>query len=176
MFSKISISEIVFGHLGTMRNAASSKYSLSDLIVFIAIPIAAGILIFYLGWIFPENIYYTSTSVFGIFAGLLLNVQVAIFNIHNREWPSPSDAIELDLQADRKAARLIVLRELNVNIAYLIIVSALGIICSLVFYGLKNNSVIYSSIEMVIYVHFLLTFLMASKRSYLLFAQEYAAS
>ncbi|CAM3120801.1 hypothetical protein SPAN111604_04630 [Sphingomonas antarctica] len=173
MTSKIDLRDILVAHWQTLTTENGQGIYVWDAVTFYALPVALGCVSSWQGWLFNAQIYYTSTSVFGIFAGLLLNVQIGLFNIHVRNWRSPDNTLYKKALADVENAKRVTLRQLNANVSYLIMIASVGVVMSLIYYALPTNRGIYTAILIALYSHFLLSFLMSVKRSYLLFAQEY---
>ena len=173
MTSKISPATIVAAHAKTMRDDARHRVSTLDWIVFFGLPALAGFIAYYSGEKLTNEVFNGSASVFGIFVGLLLNVQVAIFGIFLRKPVQISDStakIVLEKQLVRRAR---VLRELNANIAYLILICTFGIALCMIFLSLSSNSSVFTGLVLSLYIHVILNLLMAVKRAFILFDAEY---
>jgi hypothetical protein len=119
------------------------------------------------------DFYNISITFFGIFIALLLNIQVAVFGIFLRKWEKPEDKRYADQIAKKAQDRNILLREVNTNISYLVLISFFALIIFLVFYTLKYIDGIFAAFSVFIYSHFLLTLLMIIKRSHAIFQGEY---
>lgn len=173
MSIKINPSDIVAGHLKTLRDDRTGRVSWFDWMIFFGLPIAIGFAVWHFNQLVTNEVFNGSASVFGIFVGLLLNVQVAIFGIFLRKPEKTEDpAAQIVLQR-QLARRGIVLRELNANIAYLILVCSSAIGLCVVFLGLAHNSAIYTGVVAFLYAHILLNMMMTVKRAFLLFDAEY---
>lgn len=173
MSAKISPVSIIRAHLATMRDDARESVSVADCLVFFGVPILVCVLISFSNERLTNEVFNGSASVFGIFVGLLLNVQVAIFGIFLRKpekSPDPAAQQVFDVQTSRRAR---VLRELNANIAYLILVCSLAIALCLLFLGLSSNFSLFTGLIAGLYVHVLLNLVMTVKRAFLLFDAEY---
>jgi hypothetical protein len=173
MTVKISPKDIVVGHLRTLQNDSTGRVSLIDWLVFYGLPIAAGIAVWYSGQMVTNEVFNGSASVFGIFVGLLLNVQVAIFGIFLRKPEKSEDAAAQILVEIQLARRGSALRELNSNIAYLILICSIAIGLCMIFLGLSHNSPWITGTITLFYTHILLNMMMTVKRAFLLFDAEY---
>lgn len=96
-----------------------------------------------------------------------------MFSIFQRKWDISSDpkveVIQRKVLEDRRS----LLTELNANISYLILVSCLALIASLVFYAEKWEKGAPPALMVLLYSHFLLTLVMIVKRAHALFHKEY---
>lgn len=173
MSAKISPITIISAHLATLRNDAKGTISVIDWIVFYILPALTFWLVGISDQRLTNEVFNGSASVFGIFVGLLLNVQVAIFSIFLRKPEKSSDPTAQAVNDALGQRRAIVLRQLNANIAYLILVSSLAIALCMIFLGTKFNSPWFTGAVAALYLHILLNLAMAVKRAFLLFDAEY---
>ncbi|WGJ14034.1 hypothetical protein QEV83_15425 [Methylocapsa sp. D3K7] len=125
------------------------------------------------GFAASKDIYNVSITFFGIFAALLLNLQVAAFGIFQRKWEIPGDQKMAEMQESTLKIRRVLLKEINSNISYLILVSSVAIIVFLLLYITDWKSALPSALAVCLYWHFILTLLMIIKRSHALFQREY---
>ena len=169
---KIEPSRIIIDHLASLKSAGSGKTSISDLTIFYIVPVLIGVL----AWLFLSlrgEVYNAALTFFGIFIGLLINVQVALFAIFQRKWNVPADVRSTEAQEATLALRGRLLKEANANISYLILVSCIGAIASLCLYISGAGDGWASATMSMIVAHFFLTLLMVIKRLHALFAKEY---
>lgn len=171
--TKISPWAIFTAHFATLRDYRTGRLSLADISLFFLVPVLIGAILLYRNELVSGDFYKESASVFGIFAALLLNVEVAIFGIFLRRWDRPDDPATLSVLHDRESKRRTVLKELNANLSYIIFICCLGIGLCMLFFGLETNKPVYTAAVAAIYVHILLSVMMASKRAFLLFDAEY---
>lgn len=88
---KLNIFGIISDHIKTLRNdgaARDSNVSFVDLAVFFALPAALAAWIAVSGIRFDTEALTFAVTIFAIFVGLLLNIQVLIFTSANRSGPS----------------------------------------------------------------------------------------
>lgn len=170
---KINIFHIVVRHIATLRNEASGKVAIADVLVFYIFPAVVSFLILYSDVDVNKSVYGFSVSVFSIFAALLLSVQIALFGIFQRGWKTDGDPRK-DVQSQRKRAeRNNLLRELNTNISYLTVICCTFISLLIIFYVFKINEKIEIFVFFYVFIHFVLTLFMVIKRSHALFQKEY---
>ncbi|MDI6028659.1 hypothetical protein QBK99_21005 [Corticibacterium sp. UT-5YL-CI-8] len=170
---KINVLGIVSGHLRTIRSAESNKFEKDDLIVFFAIPIVGGLTSYYFGITLKNDVFNTSISVFSIFSALLLNVQIALFSIYQRNWGRSNDEIVELMQKEDIGLKKRLLSELNTNISYMVLFSIVSVILFVIFYSFEFAIAFRGPVTVFIYLHFVLTLMMVVKRSHALFQKEY---
>lgn len=173
---KINVLSIVRGHWSTLYDARSNSRSLSDVVVFYGVPLAASIAAWYYGFVSNQNVYNVSITFFGIFVALLLNIQVAIFGIFQRKWDYSSDERIARIQTAVIKDRRRLLLEVNINLSYLIVVCCVALFIALLSFVQKYDTGFIPALMTFLYVHFLLTLLMVVKRAHALFHKEYRDS
>ena len=147
--------------------------SLIDIVIFFGIPAFGGGL-GYLGYVqISKDFYNASISFFGVFVALLLNFQVAAFGIYNRKRSPSEDEKTTYNQIQDMKIRKQLLKEINSNISYLIVVSIFAITLFLILYATENTGRVVAAMSWTIYIHFLLNLMMVVKRSHILFRKEY---
>jgi len=178
---KIDVFGIVRGHLATLYDIKSNRLDLDDMIIFFVIPIVLAALPWLTTLSIAKEGFNVSITFFGIFVALLLNIQVAIFSVFQREWREIANPRSRKLQAEELKDRNKLLGEINTNISYLMIIgcfalaSFLGLYLATSAQSLIDSLLgrIASSFCIIVYAHFLLTFLMVVKRAHALFQKEY---
>lgn len=170
--NKIAISDFLFRHFLSIFHRDDSKYPVSELVVFILLPIIVGFL-FCLDISSLDSDFYAATiSCYSIFAALLLSVQMALFGIFQRD-NGEKKGKNADQESDRIKERRILIRELNANVSFLIFLSIVAIIISLLFIVMKISEKIEIFFTMSILSHFALVAIVVVKRAYTLFDKEY---
>lgn len=160
MLDKINISKIVENHFNTLRNANTKKAEFDDYISFLIIPlIATGLLIWRKTFLDTNSINIIITTL-SILVGLFFNVIVLIFDIIKRD--------------KNNNIKNVVLKELQANIAYIILISIISILICLVTY-IDNCFVKYISNSVVFFLltNLIMTVLMVLKRMFHLFDKEF---
>lgn len=174
---KIDIRDIVSAHIRTLVNARTSRISFSDIIVFYILPVCFAVLIALDREQFPSTFYGMAISVFAIFAALLFSVQIALFSILQRDVAKSGPILE-----DKKRRVIIeeqtrnrrgLIREVNANISYLILVACLGVAMLLAFTLTPHLAVSRAAISSCLLSHFVLTVLLVVVRVHTLFDEEY---
>jgi hypothetical protein len=169
---KINICSIVIRHFGTLRNARGG-FPLSDALTFVVVPILFGAVLGWAGVCISASALELSTTVFSVFAALLLSVQVALYSVSLRQMQKPTDAkLEKHFESVKTNRRLLI-KELNDNISYLILLSVLYITIFLGAYIWGKQSSALSGVIAALYLHFLFTLLMVVKRASIVFSREY---
>lgn len=173
---KANILHILKAHLATLKVDGETRYHRPDILLFFLLPLLIAVIAWALGTTIDRDTFNVSISVFAIFSALLLNVQIALFSISQREWKREDDELSDDLKKKKLAERRELLGELNTNISYLIVVSCLAVTAFLGFYVVKEANSIATPISIWLYAHFFLTLLMVIKRAHALFQKEYEVS
>jgi len=172
---KINVFGIVAWHINTLRNA-ERKLSWSDICTFYGVPILLGVVFYVLCWTISKEALGLSITVFSIFAALLLSVQVALYSVSLRPLSEPDDPKKIKSFEEVKRSRDSLMKELNDNISYLILLSVVFITLLLACYVMEWVGSFASSTVFAIYVHFFLTLLMVVKRASIVFSREYESS
>ncbi len=170
---KVNFWQIIIDHLGTLRDNVSKRISFIDIFIFFVVPVLGGILSYLMQVKASKDFYNVSVAYFGVFVALLLNFQVAAFGIYNRKWSISSDEKLSQNQLEELTIRRQLLKEINANISYLILISIFSILIFLFLYATENSGRIAATVSWIIYIHFILTLLMVVKRSHVLFRKEY---
>lgn len=173
---KINVSSIVRDHWATLYNAESGKRSIFDFVLFYLVPVVVGISFYWLGSNLSKDAYNVSITFFGIFIALMLNIQVAIFSIFQRKWTASADKRVAEVQERQVQERRTLLKELNANVSYIVLVCCAALFAVLVFYIRDLKEGIWPAVTIALYSHFMLTLLMIVKRAHALFQKEYRDS
>jgi hypothetical protein len=156
-----------------LRNDQTGKISLFDVALFFVAPLLTGALSYAAGLNVPKDVYNISVTFFGIFIALLLNMQVALLGIYQRKPQEPIDHRLSSSHLARIEIRKQLLSEVNANISYLTLVSAVALLVFLICFAFDFSTSIAAALGAVIYLHFMLSLLMVVKRSHVLFHKEY---
>jgi len=163
MFSKINVSSIVVDHFLTLKNYKTGKIHMPDLFLFFAIPLFLSIALVYFKVQIGKDFANIILTCFSIFAGLLFNLLLLVFDIADKPSASQQDIRD-------------VLRELYINISFCILISICTIIFSLGFFVGINQSLYLNIFSFLIYfplLVFLLTLFMVLKRIYKLLSKKF---
>ena len=173
---KIDVRHIIIAHFGTLTNARNGRLSATDILTFYVVPgiIAAWVAVDQEG--FPEAFYGLAISVFAIFAALLFSVQIALFSILQRDMSANKNISETKVRSaleQRTNERRELIREVNANISYLILIACLGVAMLLGFSLTPHLAVERSIVSTYLVCHFVLTVLLVVARVHTLFDEEY---
>jgi hypothetical protein len=122
MSSKINILFIVRKHFGiAFRNSDTGKLSIPDILVFIGLPIAIAILVSYSKIADKSGAISLLTSVCAIFAGLLLNLLVLVYDQNKRVIERLERLKERNAGKIRPAKNLAELKEQTLSVDPLVV-------------------------------------------------------
>jgi hypothetical protein len=175
VIAKINILDIVFSHTKTLHGAENEKILVLDLTLFYAIPVLFGLLFFIFVPKLDENYISSVISLYAIFSALLINAQIGLYSIfrswetHNDTVPTKNDKIRISRMSSRK--RLV--KDLNVNLSYLIVISTIALCICFLFIIFDFNRKIEDVVLITLAAHFVMTLLMAIKRVHVMFDGEY---
>jgi hypothetical protein len=110
---KINILRIVVDHFGTLRNYQTGQLSISDLAVFLLLPIAGASACAYFKITFDKDALIAVLTAFSIFAGLLFSLLLLVFSLTDKN----------DAQSMLFATRKQLIGELYENISFAILAS-----------------------------------------------------
>lgn len=179
---KINIIGIIIDHVKTLHDynhreqkdgVKTEKIARDDFLTFFLLPFFAAVLLATLGPSLNKDTYTVSVSIFAIFSALLLNVQIALFSIYHRSWSQLEDNNLQSMKNDRIDTRGFLIRQLNTNISYSIVVSCSAVMVFFFLYVFNFSSIISTCICYFLFIHFFLTLLMIIKRAHALFDTEY---
>ncbi|MFN6539343.1 MAG: hypothetical protein RM021_023735 [Nostoc sp. EkiNYC01] len=167
IFSKINVLEIVTNHLSTLKEYGASKNSLSDLFLFFLVPFIISLGVVFLRIVLNKDLIGILINVFAIFAGLLFNLLVLVYD-------AASKAVKSSNSSQANSLKLEILEQIYFNISFEILLSLLIVVMlsiSIMFNNGLANSV-FSVFVFFLVISFTLTFLMVLKRVNKLLSQE----
>jgi hypothetical protein len=172
---KINVWHIIASHFATLRNDKTGGLSLVDIGTFYAVPVLIAAAVALHAQRFPDAFYGLAISVFSIFAALLFSVQIALFSILQRDMRVKSlpEAKAKTALERRIEQRRDLMREVNANISYLILVACLGVAMLLAFSLTVHLATLRSAVSSYLVSHFVLTVLLVIARVHTLFDEEY---
>lgn len=170
---KVDFRQILLDHISTLHVACSARVSIFDLALFYGAPAGLAVIAVILKFESSPELASLSVTFFGIFAALLLNIQVAMFSVFQRKWKHPSDPRLMEILRLKLEARRKLLMEINANISYLLLISCLALFFFVMIFALHLRTLASSAFAVFIYTHFPMTMIMAIKRSHALFQKEY---
>lgn len=169
---KVNVASIIQSHLRTLRSK-NDHICIVDLSTFYFFPAVIGVLIYITQIQVPEKVFELSISVFSIFAALLLSVQVALYSVSLREETPPEDTRKLQEFSRQQDLKKSLLKELNDNVSYLILLSVFTVTITLIIFFFCQPRIIGSALATSMYIHFFMTLIMVIKRASIVFSREY---
>lgn len=169
MSSKINVTYIIKQHFNTLRDAASGKVSLMDILVFICLPVIFGGIVF-VGQGLSKDIFSLAVNFGAISTALLMSVLVLVYDQESK--------INLNMKAqpnmkDHYEAKLSVLADLYQNICYTIVASICLVIFSVIGMAVLDESIrgiahlffsLSSALVAFLFSNIVITMLMVIKR------------
>lgn len=171
---KIDVTHIVVQNIKSLDDAPSLRGRILDGFTIYGLPLISGMIASVACVIIDDGFYGISISVFAVFSALLLNTQIAIFGIFGRDRPMPSNEKSKAAEERRLKLRNDLIVELNTNVSYLMILSVLAMFVSCLFYIIGIESTFETFFTCTIFIHFTIVVIIVIKRSFALFANEYA--
>jgi len=171
MIGKIDVRQIIKDHVRTLTDENTKRTSRGDCILFFGLPILAAVALIAPKLIFGKTMGTVLITALAIFAGLLFNLLLLIFDIGNKPRPKEEKLSPIKIRF---------LREIYSNIAYAILTALVTIVLLLIHIGLvalQFTLVMYVTAFLVYILtgNFVLTLLMVLKRVHKLLAEEFNA-
>jgi hypothetical protein len=169
MIGKIDVRQIVADHFATLVDENTKQRSGLDFNLFVTVPILVASALLFFDLILGKSISNVLITALAVFAGLLFNLLLLIFDIANKPRP----------EGERlNALKLRFLKEIYSNIAYAILIALLTIVILLIhflFLSLNNRAgqVFAAFTVYILSVNFVLTLFMVLKRIHILLATEF---
>lgn len=163
MFDKINAIEIIQEHFHTLKSNKTGKISASDIFLFFIIPLFISLLLTHLNILLDKDIVNTMATSSSLFAGLLLNLLLLVFDL--------TDKIGDDEPKIQEA-----LKQLYLNISFSILVSILIILFLLAFFLNPSSNLYIKILSFLTYYLlfvFILTLLMVLKRIYKMLSRKF---
>jgi len=170
--ARINVWFIIAAHYQTFRSSSGQRLY-SDFLVFLGLPAAVWLFCVVLGFQISDAAITVLVSISAVFAALLLSVQIALFGIHTRIWSPKEGRLERSKSAEKADRRRILIRELNTNISYLLLVCCFFLCVAFILLAVRGSSVLSSAVYAAFFTHFMLTLVMCVKRGFALFDYEY---
>lgn len=170
MFDKVNILGIVQDHFKTLLDYNSKKINWYDVFGFIVLPIIGAILLIWLG-VNLEQVSTILITSLSIFAALLFNLLLLVFDLISKQKPKPDNSKKRDLDI----VAYEVSKELFTNISYSILVSIVTIIILIAGSVSSNKSFLFAIEFMAFFLigNFLFTLLMVLKRTHAILTFEF---
>ncbi|WP_316204976.1 MULTISPECIES: hypothetical protein [unclassified Bradyrhizobium] len=169
---KVNVLNIVVSHLNSLRDD-DGRFLWSDILMFFGVPLLASIAFYLCGGTISKDALGQSITAFSIFAALLLSVQVALYNVSLRPISAPDDPRKKKKFDEVNLTRFALMKDLNDNVSYLILLSVCFVTLFLAAYVLEWKGEFASAAGFALYTHFFLTLLMVVKRASIVFSRAY---
>lgn len=171
--AKINIFQIIVDHVATLKDYGRPKTSKFDIFLFFIVPLLGSTLLVVLKIQLNNDLVNLLITVFSIFAGLLFNLQVLMFDVIGKvsNIENLPDTLSSQQSLHR---RITILENVSMNISFEILVSILGVLF-LAISTLSSNPIfqkVVSVIGFYIVILFSLTLAMVLKRVHVLLGDE----
>ena len=170
---KIGAGRIIRDHFATLRNDATGKRSVADLITFLFLPTLPAFTVLFVYLPHSNDLVSAFISIVAIFSALLVGAQFSLYGLFRREPEQTGDEIRDQEIRAQKQREVNVLREINSTISYLILVGVLSVVVALSLLVVTWSGSIEASILIYILGHFLLTLMVVVKRVHVLLDRGY---
>lgn len=181
MFEKINPSRIIIAHLGTLRHAGKKQISKSDVFLFFGLTLAMALTLFYFGFQLSAAAVGVLVTALSVFAGLLLNVLLLIYDIMSKSPTAHERAnnskTQKEEQMDSLKATILLETYHNISFAIFLAVATLSFLVFTVFIPERWDSIkeFASILVFWLVLVFLTTLLMILKRVHGLLSKEMAS-
>lgn len=165
MISKINTADIIKDHLRTLTNEHSGKVSVGDFLLFFGLPTIVGLALLWFKGVFGSNIGGILITAFSIFAALLFNLLLLVYDIVKK--------------TDEPSLKRRFLKQIYSNISYAVFISIALIIFLLAYFvAMTSDKLLTARFVLAFFVYalsgnFVLTMLMILKRIHILLATEF---
>lgn len=172
MFSKINIWQIISDHLKTLVDASKKRAGVSDWVLFLVVPIVfASVCVLYKPHLSRDSIELIIT-VTAIFAGLLFNVLVLLFDIMAKINDRPVRSAR-DEQKELKRVKIRILKQTYSNISFSIVESlSIIVFCIIALPDIRYLKQVALFFAFALTANFILTFIMVIKRFHVLLSKH----
>lgn len=171
---KINPSVIVRDHIRTLKSYGSGRHSFGDIVIFLILPLGLAGALAYIHpksdknptEIFSENVVEILVTSLSVFAALLFNLLLLVYDIVKKAKKDEPFA-ELKTQF---------LREINANVSYSILVSMLAVVILLISLIGTSNRLLQITIAFLVYfllANFIVTLFMVLRRIHILLSKEF---
>lgn len=172
--AKVNVFRIVKDHVSTLKNYGASKVSTSDIVIFFILPLAAsGCMVFVFDMELDSDLANLLITVFSIFAGLLFNLQVLMFDAIGKVSSTENLPSGIN-QKNSFRRRMILLESVSFNISFEVLLCLLGVLLlaiSTLFKGSIASS-IFSTASFYVVILFSLTLAMVLRRVHGMLSDE----
>ena len=171
--AKINVFRIVKDHISTLKDYGKSKVSTFDLLIFFLCPMFVSVALVLFDVRLTTELASLLITVFSIFAGLLFNLQILMFDVIGKV--SNTEALPETLNNWRSLnRRMLILESVSFNISFEVLLCLSGVVLLAVSTLFKNLTIqtIVSAAAFYIVILFSLTLAMVLRRVHGLLSDE----
>jgi hypothetical protein len=159
---------IMTSYLASLRAPGSVRTPAVTILLLYAAPLALSMVVYVAATANEQiNWSYQALSIFSIFLGLLISVQMSVFSIYNRFRTSPAKEFSVD-EAETRFA-MTELKQINSLISYLNMISVAAMAASIFLAVVDAAPITQEAVVLFFYVHFMLNALLLLRRGHVLF-------
>jgi hypothetical protein len=163
---------IIASYLALFRAPGSARPPVFAIVVLYGVPLALSMFVYVGAHANVQvNWSYQALSIFSIFLGLLISVQMSVFSIYNRFRTSPAEEFSVDEAETRFAMNE--LKRINLLISYLNIISVAAMAGSIFLAVIDAAPITQEAVVLFFYVHFMLNALLLLRRGHVLFQRGF---
>lgn len=164
---------ILATYLDSLRAPASRRVAAAEILFFYGKPIVLGVLVYMFATTNTQmNWSGQALSIFSIFLGLLISVQLWVFSIYHRFRTAAQDEFEVEDEAEIDFA-MTELKRMNSLISYLNMISLVAMAACIILAVANAPAIVQEAIVVVFYAHFLLNALLLLRRGHVLFQKGF---
>jgi hypothetical protein len=164
---------ILATYLGSLRAPGSKRVAVAAILLYYGGPLALSALVYLFGTANTQvNWSAQGFSIFAIFLGLLISVQLSVFSIYNRFRTAAHDEFGVADEAEMGFATT-ELKRMNSLISYLNLISVVAMSACMVLAVANAPVIIQEAVVLSFYAHFLLNAFLLLRRGHVLFQKGF---
>lgn len=164
---------ILATYLDSLRPPGSKRVAATAILLFYGGPLALCVLVYLFATTNTQmNWSAQALSIFSIFLGLLISVQLWVFTIYNRFRSAAQDEFRVEDEAEIGFATT-ELRRMNSLISYLNLISVVAMAACIVLAVANAPAIAQEAVVLFFYAHFLLNALLLLRRGHVLFQKGF---
>lgn len=178
---KVSPISIILDHFATLVDARSGRTNIWDILIFYGFPLLLGGCVLYFRFGLPELFTGAVLNAVSIFSALLFASQIAVFGIYQQSLgdlaeleqdPANRDNVFHSVLYERQKDRVLLMREVGVNISYSILICVISLIVILISLVSVPYKTYFDAGIISLVSHLGFTLLMLLRRLHFIFAQN----
>ena len=160
-------------YLDSLRPPGSKRVAMPAILLFYGGPLAASVGVYLFATANTQmNWSAQALSIFSIFLGLLISVQLSVFSIYNRFRIAAHDEFRVEDEADI-GFTTIAFKRMNSLISYLNLISVIAMAACIVMAVASAPHIVQEAVVLFFYAHFLLNALLLLRRGHVLFQKGF---